>query len=198
MRDTPPLRARCALPPAAPNENTETQSHRDPEPRRLGYALRFCVFGTVEQEVNGAHACDSVLGGGRHGVKRDDGLWVVVAYGAERRKFPFEDAWSTKRFRDLHVGCEAAAADDKVDFQRVAFSDADACMTPDQFIEHDVFKKVSVIAWTVADKHIAQSCVDSVVLVSCFEKFAPLDVEALGLSEQVCLAQSVHIGLSLR
>ena len=63
-------------------------------------------YSPVQQEVDDAHAFDSVLVGGRERVKREQILRVAVADGEERREFAVEGGFFERGERDLHVGLD--------------------------------------------------------------------------------------------
>ena len=79
----------------------ETADHLVDEKPVRGDVEVECPLGAAEKEINRVHTADAVLGGGRHRIKRDHCLRIVVAKVAEGTEFAFEDALAAKRLRDL-------------------------------------------------------------------------------------------------
>ena len=58
------------------------------------HAHKLAKLSATEKEVDRVHAVDVVFGGGRHRVKGDDGLRVVVAKALQGFELPLVRSWA--------------------------------------------------------------------------------------------------------
>ena len=162
-----------------------------------GLSERFQRMG-VEEKIDNVHPLDAVMVERWVVVEREQELGMVVADGAERRKFAHERGFVADRVRHLKVAGKSVFKRHEIYFSVVEDADVDFAESAAQLKVNDVFKQMSEVFAFRSEDDAAKPCVGDIVLCRGLEVLPPLDVVAVHPVEKKGLAERIDVGVQRR
>ena len=145
------------------------------------------------EEGEGVEFADAVVVGVGVGVEDEEGLGAMVMDGAEGGEFALEGGGVADGGGDLPVAGGAFLEGDEIDFAALQPADVDFAVAAAEFEENDVFEEVSGIAAAGAEQGGTEAGIDGIVFAEGLEIGLAADVVAVGLAEEVGLAEGTEI-----
>ena len=143
----------------------------------------------ANQPVEGVELQNAFMGNRLGVIQRQKILRIIVAGGAQRRKFPLERRRLHHRLGDLVISPSLFTGADEIDFLVPHFADGNIGISPRELEVDDVFQDSLHIPHLAGKQHPAHAHIHAVILFRKLQETLSPHIETLHRIKEIAVAK---------